>query len=579
MSRPPSDRRPPAARRPPRPGRRGPANPAATTGRVRVLAALSVLLLLVVGARATYLGTVRADDLSARATDSNRETLTLITQRGSIVSADGRVLATDNLKVDITATPANVTDPAGTASLLARALRMDPAELEERLSGDGQYAVVARGVSLTTADALRRREPEGIHFEDVYERFLPGGPLAAQLIGLTDSDAKGVSGLELLHDEALTGTPGVRVRVRDAFGRTIRVPSDTEPVPGADLHLSIHSAIQDRTDRILLDTIEEHGAKSAMAVVLDPRDGRVIAMSSVPRYNPNRRASINLELTRNRPATDRFEPGSTFKPVTIAGALEDDTTQPESLYDLPAVMPLFDREIKEAHRDFPTVLTTAQILSQSSNVGTVKVALGLGKERIIHWMERFGFGSPTGLDFPGEDAGYLRPSDEWFGFSIGNIPLGQGVSVTLVQLARAYAAIANGGRLVTPHLLDRVGEQPVDVAAPRRILSEETAGQVDAMLRRVVSDADGTGTAARVRGYEVAGKTGTAQKYDAQAGAYSTSRYVPSFVGYLPADDPELVIAVMVDEPTAGSIYGGDVAAPAFERIAEFATNALRIEP
>lgn len=579
MSRPPADRRPPAARRRRPPRVPEPQRPAARARRVRVLAAVSVLLMLAVGARAAYLGTVRADDLSARATDSNRETVTLITQRGSIVSADGRVLATDNLKVDITATPANVPDPAGTAAVLARALGMDAEELEDRLSGDGQYAVIARGVSLTKADALRRRELPGIHYDDVYERFLPGGPLAAQLIGLTDADAKGVSGLELHHDEVLTGTPGVRVRVRDAFNRTIRVPSDTDPVPGADLHLSIHSALQDRVDRILLDTRERHGAKSAMAVVLDPRDGRILAMSSVPRYNPNRRANINLELTRNRPATDQFEPGSTFKPITVAGALEDGTTEPETLYQLPAVMPLFDREIREAHRDFDTVLSTGQILAQSSNVGTVQIAQGLGKDRLIHWMERFGFGSPTGLDFPGEDSGYLRPSEEWFGFSIGNIPLGQGVSVTLVQLARAYAAIANGGTLVTPHLLTRVGERPVPVAAPERVISEETAAQLDAMLRRVVSDADGTGTAAAVRGYEVAGKTGTAQKYDPALGAYSTTRYVPSFVGYLPADDPQLVIAVTVDEPSMGSIYGGDVAAPAFEQIAEFATNALRIEP
>ncbi|HMM49255.1 MAG TPA: penicillin-binding transpeptidase domain-containing protein, partial [Miltoncostaeaceae bacterium] len=237
-----------------------------------------------------------------------------------------------------------------------------------------------------------------------------------------------------------------------------------------------------------------------------------------------------------------------------------------------------DREIKESHRDYDTTLTATQILEQSSNVGTVKIAELVGKNDLITWMKRFGFGSPTGIDFPGESAGYLRPADEWYGFSIGNIPIGQGVSVTLMQLARAYSAIANRGVLVTPRLVERVGDEAVPMAPGTRIMSTRTAREVDGMLRKVVSE-NGTGSAAAVRGFTVAGKTGTAQKYDEQLGAYSDYRYMASFVGYLPADNPQLVIAVAVDEPSSESIYGGDVAAPAFERIAEFATNTLGIEP
>lgn len=313
-----------------RPGGQGepPLRAAGRSRRVRVLAAFALVLLAAVGLRAAYLGTVRADDLSNMAQNSNRKPVTLITQRGNIVSADGRVLATDDLKVDITATPRNVEDPAGTAAILAKSLRLDPDKLTATLSGDGQYAMIARGVSITKADALRRQNLAGLHFEDTYRRFLPGGPLAAQLIGLTDTDAKGVAGLELLHNTELTGTPGRRVRVVDAFGRTIRVPSDTDPIPGKDLRLSINSAIQDRVDRILVEARERFGAASATAVVMDPRDGRVIAMSTVPRYDPNRRATINWDLTRNRPATDAFEPGSTFKIVAMAGALEEDKITP-----------------------------------------------------------------------------------------------------------------------------------------------------------------------------------------------------------------------------------------------------------
>ncbi|MFP5452208.1 MAG: peptidoglycan D,D-transpeptidase FtsI family protein, partial [Thermoleophilia bacterium] len=546
--------------------------------RIRLLAVVSILALAAVGTRAAYLGTVRADDLSARATDSNRDQISLIAQRGSIISGDGRVLATDNLKVDITASPDIIEDPAGTAQQLARVLGRDAGDIAPLLVGDEQYAVVARGVPVARADKARRLGLTGIHFEDTYDRFLPGGALAAQVIGLTGTDGEGLSGLEADLDAPLTGTPGTRVRVKDAFGRTLRVAADRDPVPGADVTLTIDSAIQDRTERILQDTRATHGASSAMAVVMDPRDGRILSMATVPGYDPNRRRQLNQELTRNRPATDMFEPGSTFKIVTMTGALEDGVVEPSTVFDLPAVYQLYDREIKESHRDYDTTLTAAQILEQSSNVGTVKIAQALGKDRQIAWMERFGFGRETGLDFPGESAGYLRPSEEWFGFSIGNIPIGQGVSVTLTQLARAYAAIANGGTLVTPHLVQSVGDTPAAVPPARRIVSQGTAAEVDAMLRKVVS-ADGTGIAAAVRGYEVAGKTGTAQKYDDTIGAYSDHLYTASFVGYLPADNPQLVIAVVVDEPTAGSIYGGDVAAPAFEQIAEFATNALRIEP
>lgn len=537
-----------------------------------------MLVLAAVGLRAAYLGTVKADDLSARATDSNRETTSLIAQRGSIVSADGRVLATDNLSVDITASPDIIDDPAGTAQTLARTLKLDPEEIEPKLEGDGQYAVIAKGVPVAKADAAKRLSLTGIYFTDAYERFLPGGPLAAQLIGFTSGENEGRTGLEASLDEPLTGTPGRRVRVRDAFGRTLRVPADRDPVPGKDVTLTLNSAIQDRVERILLDTRETYGARSAMAIVMDPRTGAVLADATVPRYDPNQRRTINWDLTRNRPVTDQFEPGSTFKIVTMTGALADGTVTPEREFQLPAIYRLYDREIKDSHRDYDTSMSVAQILEQSSNVGTVKIAETLGKERLIAWMKRFGFGSPTGIDYPGESPGYLRPSDEWYGFSIGNIPIGQGVSVTLAQLARAYAAIANGGKLVTPHLVAKVGDEAVTPTPPRAIIPPATAAEVDQMLRKVVS-ADGTGIAASVKGYEVAGKTGTAEKFDEAAGTYSDSKYTASFVGYLPADDPQLVIAVVVDEPTAGSIYGGDVAAPAFEKIAEFATNALRIEP
>jgi cell division protein FtsI/penicillin-binding protein 2 len=306
---------------------------------------------------------------------------------------------------------------------------------------------------------------------------------------------------------------------------------------------------------------------------MDPRDGSIIAMASAPGFNPNRRETLNPELERNRPVVDVFEPGSTFKIVTMTAALEDGKVTPSTPFQVPGEISLYDGEVtlRDSHEHGTETLTASQILEQSSNIGVYKIALRVGKDRLLAWIKRFGFGATTGVDFPGEAAGYVLPSDEWFGSGITNVPIGQGVTVTLSQLTRAYAAIANGGLLVTPHLVQGAG------GVERRIMHASTARQVDKMLRKVVST-DGTGELADVKGYDVAGKTGTAEKIDPLTGRYSKTRFTSSFVGYVPADDPQLLIAVVVDEPS-GLYYGGDVAAPAFEEIAEFSLQNMRILP
>ncbi len=376
----------------------------------------------------------------------------------------------------------------------------------------------------------------------------------------------------------LTGTAGRRVEVRDVFGRPIQVLADEEPSPGTDVKLTIDPAIQAQTESVLAATRQKFGAKSAMAIVMDPRDGSVLAMATVPRFNPNKRAALNLDLVNNQPVTDTFEPGSTFKIVTMAGALEDGKVSPTTSFNLPVQYKLYDRTLEDSHREVPVTYTASEILEQSSNIGTVKIAQRLTQSRLQAWITRFGFGSPTGIDYPGEVKGLVLPRDQWSGTSILNIPIGQGVGVTLTQLTRAYAAIANGGRLVTPHVIDAVGGVPQAREAGRRIMTAETAAKVDKMLRKVVSD-NGTGTAAKISGYRVAGKTGTAQKIDPTTGEYSDTRYDASFVGYAPAENPQLLVSVVVSEPTVGSYYGGDVAAPAFEDIAEFSLRSLRIAP
>lgn len=565
----------------PRPPRRRPARrlgaPAASgrerAGRLRLLAFGALGLLVLLGARAAVLGTVRAEDLSARGRTAHRFDVSLLAPRGSIVAADGSNLATDRLAVDVTASPNIVTDDAGTAAKLAPILGVSADALANALARPGQYAMLARAVPPRAADRARALAIPGIYFADTYQRFVPGGGLAAQVIGLTGADRSGLSGLEKQLDPRLTGTPGHRLEVRDVFGRPIQTLSDQEARPGHDVHLTIDPAIQGQVEATLAATRAKYRAASAQAIVMDPRDGSILAMASVPRFDPNNRRHITAEQERNRPVVDTFEPGSTFKIVTMTAALEGGRVTPDTTFLVPDHISAYNGQVtlKDAHQHTTAPMTATQILEESSNVGTYKIALRVGKRRLLDWIHRFGFGTATGIDFPGEADGYVLPADQWFGSGITNVPIGQGVRLTLTQLTRAYAAIANGGRLVQPHLVKGAG------GAGRRIMSPATARHIDRMLRRVVSE-HGTGTLATVKGYAVAGKTGTAEKFDRTTGHYSTTDFTSSFVGYSPADNPKLLVAVVVDTPH-GVIYGGEVAAPAFEQITQFALQNMRIRP
>jgi cell division protein FtsI/penicillin-binding protein 2 len=308
---------------------------------------------------------------------------------------------------------------------------------------------------------------------------------------------------------------------------------------------------------------------------MDPQTGAVLAMAVAPGYNANRFPTTRADRRRNRAVTDTYEPGSTFKLVTIAAALQENVVTPATSFRLAPTLHVADRVIREAHTRGTVRYSVREIVEYSSNIGTITVAERLGEGRLASWIDRFGFGKLTGVDFPGESSGFALPLDQWSGSTIGTVPIGHGIAVTPIQMARAYAAIANGGRLVEPHLVERV--DGVQVAHPRgrRIVSQEVSKQMLSMLRGVVLE--GTGTEAAVPGYTVAGKTGTAAKIEPN-GRYSTTRYVASFVGLVPATKPRLVVMVMVDEPR-GSIYGGIVAAPVFKEIARFNLQHLEVPP
>ena len=341
------------------------------------------------------------------------------------------------------------------------------------------------------------------------------------------------------------------------------------------MQLTLDHQIQANAEAVLEETVRRHGARAASAIVMDPHTGAILAMATAPGFNANRFPTTRADRRRNRAVTDTYEPGSTFKLVTVTAGLQEGIVSPSSAFSLPPTLQVADRVIRESHSRGTERMSVRQIVERSSNIGTITIAQRLGEGRLASWIERFGFGKTTGIDFPGESPGFALPRDEWSGSTIGTVPIGHGIAVTPIQMARAYSAVANGGVLVRPRLIERVDGKAVGERRGSRIVSREVSTKMLSMLRGVV--VEGTGTEAAIPGYTVAGKTGTAAKIDPD-GRYSHSRYVASFVGLVPATKPRLVIMVMVDEPS-GSIYGGEVAAPAFKQIARFNLQHLEVPP
>ncbi|MCZ7661683.1 MAG: penicillin-binding protein 2 [Thermoleophilia bacterium] len=384
----------------------------------------------------------------------------------------------------------------------------------------------------------------------------------------------GLAGLEKEYDAVLSGLPGSRDIVGDPFGRSLDVVSDAQAEQGQSIVSTIDEDIQYAAEQTLKKVVEDFKAKRAMAVVMEPATGEVLAMANAPLFDTGNFGQVDEQLRRNSVIVDQYEPGSTFKIVTMAAALEAGLVTPETRLRLKPTIRVWDRTVRESHRDQPAVRdwSVTQILAQSSNVGTVMIAQQVGEEGLEQMIRRFGFVQKTDIDFPGEAAGLMPPLEEWSGSTIGNIPIGQGISVTPLQLATAYAVIANNGVYVKPHLVRTSNRR----SGERSVVSPEVAGQLKRMLRAVVQE--GTGQAAAIEGYAVAGKTGTAQKIDPETRRYSSTLFLSSFAGMIPVEAPRLVVLVVVDEPTV-AYYGSSVAAPAFAEIADFALKHLEIPP
>jgi cell division protein FtsI (penicillin-binding protein 3) len=544
--------------------------------RIRLLLAVFAIVFGATLLRAVWLQGVRAQSLGRMAASQHRQTVTVAANRGTIYDSTGVQLALGEQAITVYADPLQIRDAGKVAPVVARLLRLDPKQVYEELSDRSHgFVYVARKADAVRAARLQARHITGLGFYPEERRFYPQHSIAAQVLGYAGIDNHGLSGLELALDKPLAGRAGRETLVRDPLGHVLDSIVSAPARDGSDVSLTIDHNIQAQAEEVLRQTVEKWHAKDATAVVLDPHTGAVLAMAVAPTYDANNFPGVPKDLQRNRAITDTYEPGSTFKLVAVGGALSTGIVSPRTAFTLPYAIQVADRTIHDAEPRGTETMTVAKILSRSSNVGAITLARLLGKDRLMSWISRFGFGRPTGIDFPGESQGIVLPADKWSGSTIGNVPIGQGIAVTPMQMASAYAAIANGGLWTRPHLVDRGADGLAKRLAHRRVVSRWIARELTSMLQNVVLD--GTGTLAQIPGYHVAGKTGTAAKPDSQGG-YSTSRYVASFVGFAPATRPRVVVLVTVDEPR-GAIWGGVVAAPAFKTIMQQTLQYLSAPP
>jgi cell division protein FtsI (penicillin-binding protein 3) len=526
--------------------------------------------------KAADLGLLQAGSLQQAAVTQQVTRDVIPASRGLITDRNGLELAISESADEVVADPYLITSPQAAAEKLAPLLGKPVltvlALLTKPHSG---YVPLAQLVPADRAAQIMKLQINGISETPESTRFYPRGWAASQVLGSVHLDGQGASGLEYLYNPQLRGVSGVRRIVNDAIGQPIAIDDVRTMQSGQTMKLTIDAALQDEVEQVLAGVGAQYSPKGATAIVMDPNSGSILALANWPRVNANDPGASPAYANQDRAVTFNYEPGSTFKAFTVAGALQDNVVSPGTMLPVPSVLQVADRTIHDAESHPDETLSVAQILKVSSNIGADEIGMRLGAPRFNYWVHRFGFGARTGVDLPGEDQGIILPLSKYSGSSMGNLPFGQGESVTPIQMAAAYSAIANGGVLRTPHVVQTIGGRPAPVPAGHRIISATTAAELRGMLQGVLADG-GTASGAAIPGYDLAGKTGTAQVV--VNGNYSKSNYIASFIGMVPASAPKLVVAVMVDEPQ-GSISGGSVAAPAFQKILGWAVPYLGIAP
>jgi cell division protein FtsI (penicillin-binding protein 3) len=538
--------------------------------RSRVALFLLFAAFVALAARAFWLQAVSTEFLQKKGASRYARTLDLPAVRGKILDRNGEVMATSLPVKAIWAVPDSVNAPPEKHQRLAQLLDISSQELKKKLESDSNFVYLKRQVEIEAVDQVLALDIPGIHTKPEYKRFYPAGQVAAHVLGFTSVEDKGQEGMELAQQSTLGGITGSRRVIRDNLGRVVDdIALLREPQDGRDLTLSIDSKIQYIAFTHLQQAIEKNKAKAGGIVVLDVKTGEVLALANMPTYNPNSRVGLTGAQLRNRVFTDTYEPGSTLKPFTVALALEKGLVTPNSMLDTPNKLTIGPSTIGDSH-PHAAALSVSQIIQQSSNVGTVRMAQKLEPRQMWDMFSSVGFGQPPRVGFPGAVAGRMRPYKTWRPIEQATMSYGHGISVSLIQVARSYMIFARNGEMI-PLTFQKVSQLP----APQRVISDKTAHQMRDMMELVVGPG-GTAPLAQVRGYRVAGKTGTAHKLE---NGHYVNKYVASFVGLAPASDPRIIIAVMIDEPGAGKHFGGLVAAPLFASVAASTLSSLNVPP
>ena len=542
-----------------------------STGRSRFVLGMLALAFMALGLRAFWLQAWSTDFLQKQGASRYERALEIPANRGKIVDRTGATLATSLPAKAIWADASDVDAPREKLNELAKLLSIDRRELDRKLAEDKSYVYLKRQVDADIAAKVAALNIHGINQRNEYKRHYPEGETLAHIVGFTNVEDVGQEGFELAQQQRLAGKPGARRVIKDNLGRFIeQIGSGREPQDGADLTLSIDSRIQFLAFNALRDAVREHRAKAGAVVVVDVQTGEVLALSNWPTYDPNNRGQLTGAQLRNRVITDTYEPGSTMKPFAIAMALEAGKVKPTTIIETaPGKLTIGTATIGDAHPH--GALTVEQVLQKSSNVGTVKIALQLPPQKMWEGFTSVGFGQAPQIGFPGTVSGRVRPYKNWKPIEQATMSYGHGISVSLIQMARAYTVFARDGEVI-PLTMTRTDGPAIGV----QVFKPETAQAVRKMLE-MAAGPQGTAPLAQISGYRVGGKTGTA--YKQENGSYQTNKYIASFVGFAPVSRPRVVVAVMIDEPSAGKHYGGEVAAPIFARITGETLRALRVAP
>ena len=546
--------------------------------RIAIIQVLVFCWVMAIGVKLVYLQVNEHASLRARAERQQQFSIELSPTRGVIYDRSGNEMARSGLVKSLYASPSEITGPDQLADRLSKLLDVDREALFKRLTSSQVLVAVKRKLKPEEVTRIEALAIPGLRFVNEMKRFYVSGATASHVLGFVDIDERGQSGIELTYDKVIRGQGGRLLLDVDALKKSYDHEIE-ESVPGVNVTLTIDTLIQHYAEKALAEAVRGGRARGGTVVVMRPATGEILALASFPTFDPNKMSDSDENERRNRAVENAFEPGSIFKIIPYSAALEEGLIRPDSLIDCGG------GEINIAGRvvhDRPYgTLTATQALAKSSNVAAIKIGMRLGNERLARYIEHFGFGKRTGLELPAESRGLTRPASQWGPTSIGSIPMGHEIGVTAVQAVAAFAAIANGGEYLKPHLVTRVATSSGQIleefkTESRRVVSQKTADTLKTMLESVV--VQGTGKKAQIGGYRAAGKTGTAQKVDEQTGRYSNTRYVASFAGFAPVDNPEIACIVSIDEPK-GAYHGGDAAAPVFARVVADALHILGVPP